>query len=251
MKIVFHEDFILKSGYETDPAADMGRIACIERVLRPHFEFIEAVPARIESILYNHTERHVESIKRYDLTHHMALLAAGGAIIASECAFEQAAFALIRPPGHHASSNSCWGFCFYNNIAIAIKKMLAENTITSALIVDFDLHFGDGTSNAFHNDPRVTYYHGNGSSAVNYLHNMQEFLENSESVDMLAVSAGFDQGIEDWGKLLSRDDYTKIGSMLKEFSITKSKDRRFAVLEGGYNHNVLGHNVKAFLDGFS
>lgn len=252
MKIIFHEDFVINHGYEHDPAADKGRISCIEKILRPEFEFIKAIPAKRSSILYNHTESHIENIKRDKLTHTMALLAAGGAIMASDHAFEQdASFALIRPPGHHASSNSCWGFCFYNNIAIAVKKMLNESNISSAVIVDFDLHFGDGTSNTFRNDSRVSYFHGNGNSADDYIVKMHNFLESSDNVDMLAVSAGFDQGIEDWGKLLTKSDYTKIGRLLKEFSVEKAKSRRFAVLEGGYNHDVLGYNVKAFLDGFS
>ncbi|MEM0233369.1 MAG: hypothetical protein QXL22_05045 [Candidatus Nezhaarchaeales archaeon] len=66
---------------------------------------------------------------------------------------------------------------------------------------------------------------------------------------MLAVSAGFDRHEEDWGGMLRTEDYYEIGKILRKFSISKSKGVIFAVLEGGYNHSVLGRNVKAFLEG--
>ncbi|MFW9994253.1 MAG: histone deacetylase family protein [Candidatus Odinarchaeota archaeon] len=251
MKIVFHEDFITNYGYESDPAADKGRIESIEKELRSNYDFVQAKPAKNEDILLYHTPSQLDYVKSLGLTYQMALLAAGGAIIASELALtEEPAFALIRPPGHHASANSCWGFCFFNNIVIAIKKLLNEGKINNAVIIDFDLHFGDGTRNAINRDSQVSYYHGNGRTPSDYITNLVGQLEDYNNADMLAVSAGFDQGIRDWGKLLSEDNYTEIGKILKDFSIEKCKNRRFAVLEGGYNHKVLGKNVSAFLSGF-
>jgi acetoin utilization deacetylase AcuC-like enzyme len=66
----------------------------------------------------------------------------------------------------------------------------------------------------------------------------------------LAVSAGFDGGKEDLGGIFEIQDYTTIGALLKKAAERNSGGRRFAVLEGGYNQNVLGKNVKAFLEGF-
>jgi acetoin utilization deacetylase AcuC-like enzyme len=65
------------------------------------------------------------------------------------------------------------------------------------------------------------------------------------------VSAGFDRHIQDWGRLLNTDDYLTIGKLVEAFAEKKCGGRRFGVLEGGYNHDVLGSNVHAFLDGMS
>jgi acetoin utilization deacetylase AcuC-like enzyme len=155
------------------------------------------------------------------------------------------AFGLIRPPGHHASPNSCWGFCYFNNIAIAIMRAVRTEKIKRALIVDFDLHFGDGTSNTFAGHANVLYYHL-GST----LRELKDFLSTAGSFDVLAVSAGFDRGVADWGGTLSDRDYHQIGEMLKHFSNERSQGRRFAILEGGYNHTTLGASILSFLEGF-
>ena len=67
---------------------------------------------------------------------------------------------------------------------------------------------------------------------------------------MLAVSAGFDRGIADWGGTLTGEDYEQIARLLKEFSNVKAQGRRFAVLEGGYNHTTLGGTMFSFIRTF-
>ncbi len=74
-------------------------------------------------------------------------------------------------------------------------------------------------------------------------------LERAEKFDILAVSAGFDRHEEDWGGLLTTEDYRTIGALVKTYSRKACQGRRFAVLEGGYNHSVLGQNVRAFIEG--
>jgi acetoin utilization deacetylase AcuC-like enzyme len=69
-------------------------------------------------------------------------------------------------------------------------------------------------------------------------------------VDIFVASAGFDQGIDDWGNLLYPEDYTALGRLMKEYSDKLCKGRRYALLEGGYNHNIIGKNVDAFCRGF-
>jgi acetoin utilization deacetylase AcuC-like enzyme len=155
------------------------------------------------------------------------------------------AFGLVRPPGHHASPNSCWGFCYFNNIAIAIRRLIQMSGISKALIVDFDLHFGDGTSNTFTGNATVTYHHMGADQGE-----LGHFLSEAGSFDMLAVSAGFDRAVADWGGTLADDDYEQIGELLKRFSEKKTRGRRFAVLEGGYNHKTLGESILSFLMGF-
>jgi len=164
---------------------------------------------------------------------------------------DEPAFGLIRPPGHHASPDSCWGFCYFNNVAIAVKKLMKEGKVKKAMILDFDLHFGDGTENAFRGIREAEYYHPEGSDAHEFVGNVEKRLERAGDLDILAVSAGFDRHLEDWGGLLSTENYRTIGSLLKTHSLRICRGRRFAVLEGGYNHSVLGENVRAFIEGMT
>jgi len=241
MKIVFHPIFY--TVYTADPAAEAGRMEAIVEELRD-FEFVEPEPAKEEDILLVHTRSHYEEVKSMEKVYEVAVYAAGGAIKAAQISFEEPAFAAIRPPGHHASPDHFWGFCYFNNIAIAVRKLMKEGLIKKAVIVDFDLHFGDGTANTFEGDPNVTYFHMPGGD----VNSIDDFLRK-EDYDIIAVSAGFDRHKDDWGGILETDDYREIGKIVKENAEEKCEGRRFAVLEGGYNHRVLGKNVRAFVSG--
>lgn len=144
MKVVFHEDF--KKVYTSDPAASAGRMEAVKNALEGKVEFVEPVPASKDDILRLHTPEHVRYVEREGI-YDIAALAAGGAIKAAEIGLTEPCFALIRPPGHHASADSSWGFCYFNNMAIALEKLKREGKIKKAFILDFDLHFGDGNVN--------------------------------------------------------------------------------------------------------
>lgn len=250
MKVIFHPMFY--EVYTSDPAAAKGRMEAITKELKGEFDFIEPSPAAKEDLARVHGSGHIENINRNSQLYEVSLLAAGGAILAAEIAFKgEPAFGLIRPPGHHASPHSCWGFCYFNNIAIAIKKLIAEEKITRVLILDFDLHYGDGTANIFGGSKEVSYHHPEGTPREIFMKNLEEDLLREKDYDLIAVSAGFDRHEEDWGGLLKTEDYFTIGRFIKEISLEQCKGRRFAVLEGGYNHSVLGINVKSFIQGFS
>jgi acetoin utilization deacetylase AcuC-like enzyme len=249
MKVVYHPRYL--EVYASDPAARAGRIESILKEISPHFELVTPEPASIEDIGLVHTKWHIAEIQRMGQTYEVALLAAGGAIRAAELAVsEEPAFGLIRPPGHHASPDSCWGFCFFNNMAISIARLRKEGKINRAVILDFDLHFGDGTDNIFSGVPEVVYYHPEDRSRQEFVEGIARFLD-LQKADIIAVSAGFDRGVEDWGGLLTAEDYQTIGKLVKEFSLKACQGRRYGVLEGGYNHDVLGKNVRVFLDGLS
>jgi len=249
MKVIFHPSFY--EVYTSDPAAAPGRMEPMVKALEKEFEFIEPGPASERDLERVHGKNHIQFVKGEPQVYEVGILAAGGAILAAEMAYAgQPVFGLIRPPGHHASPHSCWGFCYFNNIAIAIKKLISEEKTKSALILDFDLHYGDGTSNTFSGSQSVSYFHPEGIHREGFLEEVKRCFQTERPYDIVAISAGFDRHEEDWGGLLKTEDYLTIGNVAKEASLERCQGRRFGVLEGGYNHSVLGRNVKSFLQGF-
>lgn len=244
MKVIYHKDF--NASYCSDPAAAPGRIEAVVKVIQNRVTFIDAIPAEKDDIAAIHTPSHIAAVTREGI-YHIAALAAGGAIQAAEIGLKEPCFALIRPPGHHASAGSAWGFCYFNNMAIALDKLRREKKIKNAFVLDIDLHFGDGTVNILEGNGYVSIYNPSGSHPEQYLNNVKNRL-NSEKVDIIGISAGFDNHAEDWGGLLSTEDYTEIGRMVREAS-RNNGGGCFAILEGGYNHGVLGGNVMALIKG--
>jgi len=187
MKVVYHEDY--NEVYSSDPASASGRIQAVEMALRGKVTFVEPSTATKEDILKIHTPDHVRSVEREGV-YDIAALAAGGAIKAAQIGLTEPCFALIRPPGHHASAGSAWGFCYFNNMAIALEKLRSESKIKKAFILDFDLHFGDGNVNILGNKGYVTIYNPASSNRNEYLKNVQDALAETDA-DLVAVSAGF------------------------------------------------------------
>jgi acetoin utilization deacetylase AcuC-like enzyme len=129
-------------------------------------------PATEDEVLCVHTSEHVARVGSsagkalmFDAdtftspdSYSIALLSAGATIQAAEHALveQEVAFALVRPPGHHAESNRAMGFCLFNNAAVAAAAMLARG-LERLAIVDIDVHHGNGTQEIFYGDPRVLY----------------------------------------------------------------------------------------------
>lgn len=251
MKIVFHENFC--KVYSMDPAAAACRLDSSIEILRSTYEFVEPKSASEEDIAMVHTSAHIESISQDPGEYEMALLAAGGAVLTAELAAEgEPAFGLIRPPGHHASPDHCWGFCFFNNMGISIEKIKRTRGIKKVFVLDFDLHTGDGNINSLAGDKNVEIFNPDfPGGREGYLNGIREKLNlmKKEKFDIITASAGFDNYIDDWGGLLLTDDFKEIGGMMKEFSESSCGGKRYALLEGGYNYNDLGKNIKAFLEG--
>ena len=218
------------------------------------YMFREPSPCSLDQIGKVHGREHIDRVRQSG-HFEAASLAAGGAVCAAELAVQgEPAFALVRPPGHHAAANRAWGMCYFNNMAIAVKNI--RPGAKKALIIDIDLHYGDGTVSIFRGDSNVKivnpwsvdenfeYLNMDGSR---YLSQVEDAFQNFD-YDIVGVSAGFDTYLEDWGKLLKKEDFCRIGKVIKE-GAKMCDGHRFAVLEGGY-HPDLKWCIKSFLEGF-
>jgi acetoin utilization deacetylase AcuC-like enzyme len=224
-------------------------VAVIIECLSQYYPVTRPKPADDDDVLRVHSRSLLNSVKEDPEIYHAALTAAGGAITAAEMAYDGSpAFAAIRPPGHHASPSSNWGFCFFNNVAISIERLLRKKRIQAALILDIDLHFGDGTDNFFYHRPNVVVANIQENSRDSFLKAVDSALAKNE-YDIIAVSAGFDCHVQDWGGTLKTSDYFAIGRSVREHAALKCDSRYFAVLEGGYNLEVLGANALALCKG--
>ncbi len=246
MQVIFHEDFY--QVYTSDPAAAAGRMEAIVKIIEPHVEFVKARPATEAQISLAHTQAHIRYVRQCGL-YDVSALAAGAAVQAAEIGLMRPCFAVIRPPGHHASSGSSWGFCYFNNMAIALQTLQQKKQIDSAYILDIDLHYGDGTVNILEGSDYFRIHNLEGLDRHSYLAEIEKEMKHVQA-DLIGISAGFDNHQDDWGGLLSTEDYYTIGELVKKASL-RCGGGCFGILEGGYNHQVLGQNVLALIQGLS
>lgn len=250
MKVVYHP--LYATDYPTASVESPERVEVIRRELEGRFPFLEPEPAREEDVLLVHTRRLLEEVKATADLYQVALLAAGGAIKAAELAAGgEMAFGLIRPPGHHASPDHHWGFCFFNNMAIAVERLIRRGKAERVLVIDIDLHYGDGTANFFSGREDVVVVNVQEEDRGRFLEGVEEALEGSFPYDLVALSAGFDRYRLDWGGTLEGEDFRAIGEMVSRKVREVCPGRVFALLEGGYYLPDLGQNVLRFLEGLS
>jgi acetoin utilization deacetylase AcuC-like enzyme len=262
------------------------RAATDEELLRCHSErVVERVEqACSQAALYDHVALDADTVVSH-YSEVAARLAAGGVCRAVEAVVggeAETAFVACRPPGHHATVGRAMGFCLYNNVAVAARYAQAAypDRIKEVLIVDFDVHHGNGTQDIFYEDPTVFYYSlhqypwypGTGDAgergvregegytinipvpamtpAKDYLRLFEEGLESvmkSFSPDLVLISAGFDAHEADpLGQLLLDDaSYERMTKKLKEAALTTGEGRVVSCLEGGYNLRALGGAARA------
>ena len=244
MKVYFHPHFY--DEYTSDYAAETGRMEAIVEAITPFVEIVSCAAASEDDLLAAHTKAHIEQVRRLGL-YEIAALAAGGAVQAAQAGMEEPSFGLIRPPGHHASANSCWGYCYFNNMAVSLYHLRAKHNIERAFILDFDFHYGDGNVNILGKEPWVEILNPESHERETYLEEVNDALEDTQA-DVIAVSAGFDHHVNDWGGVLYTADYKTMGERVRETALRNGAGC-YGLLEGGYNHKVLGNNVLAFLEG--
>jgi acetoin utilization deacetylase AcuC-like enzyme len=209
-----------------------------------------------------------------------ALRAAGAVVKATDLVMEggvKRAFCAVRPPGHHATRDRPMGFCLFNNVAVGAAHALEAHGLERVAILDFDVHHGNGTEDAFHEDPRVMlcstfqhpYYPYSGADSGNdhivntplaamtdgrgfraaveraWLPALERF-----APQLVFVSAGFDAHREDPLAYLNLEDedYRWVTQKLVEVAQRHASGRVVSTLEGGYNTRALGRCVVEHLE---
>jgi acetoin utilization deacetylase AcuC-like enzyme len=218
-------------------------------------------------------------------SYRTAKIAAGGlcVLVDAVCSGQMRnGFALVRPPGHHAEAGKGMGFCIYNNVAIAARYAQKKGFAEKVLIVDWDLHHGNGTQHAFESDSSVLYFSSHqypyypgtgrpeevgvgsgkgytvnvplpgGQGDEDFVHVYQEILEPIATQfrpDLVLVSAGFDTYYRDplGGMGMTEDGYAEITRILMRIADTCCRGRIALTLEGGYHLEGLGQSVKRVL----
>ncbi len=261
-------------------------------------------PASVEQVELVHTPSHVKRILKTAEQHITSLapdtpasaktymaawLAAGAGIQGVDCLMDgtcEAFFALVRPPGHHALANRAGGFCIFNNIAIAARYAAARYGIERILIIDWDIHHGNGLNDLFYEDPTVYYYSSHdpllypysgelaetGSGAGEgytmnvpidremtdddmvylYRHTVLPIIAGYRP-QLILAAAGFDAHTEDpIGRArFTETVYSRITQMLVRARATYTETSPppiFFSLEGGYDTRALTRSVRAVIE---
>jgi acetoin utilization deacetylase AcuC-like enzyme len=257
---------------------------------------VPAVPITRERLERTHEPHYIEQVQRVaqrggghldpdtyvrPASYDAALMAAGGLAEATRAVLDgelDNAFALIRPPGHHALRGRGMGFCLFNNVAVAAHYALAEQGLDRVLIVDFDVHHGNGTQDEFEADPAVLYVSthqyphypgtgywneigsGNGKRSVinvplgggvgdeGFAHIFQEIVAPAAwrfQPELILVSAGYDAHWDDplAYMQLSIGGYAAIAQALKDLAEELCGGRVVFTLEGGYHIEALAYSI--------
>lgn len=266
----------------------------------PSLLSVPSTMAPLDVVLKVHSPRYIDRLQMSQLlggghldadtylnadSYIAALLAAGGLLNTVDAVLDgraQNGFALVRPPGHHALPYVGMGFCLLDNVAIAARWAQSHHGIGRVLIVDFDVHHGNGTQDAFYNDPSVLffsthqypYYPGTGAAdevggeaAYGTTFNVplpayvgdKGYLDIYRNVlapaarrfrpQLILLSAGYDAHWLDplASMQLSVSGYAQLVEELMALADELCQGRLVAVLEGGYNLDVLSHAVLSTL----
>ena len=214
-----------------------------------------------------------------------AYLAAGGALAGVDAIMRgdvEHAFCAVRPPGHHAETARAMGFCLFNNVAIAARYVQKKYSLSRVLIVDWDVHHGNGTQHSFEQDPSILFfsthqyphYPGTGRATERGIGAGEGFTINvpmdagdgddeyhaiflnvllpaaeAFKPDFVIVSAGFDAHRDDplANMGLTEAGYSDLTGLVVGLAKRHAQGRLLSALEGGYNLTALGASVDAHL----
>ena len=267
----------------------------------PKLLLLKSEPAALEWVQKVHDSAYIERVKESceakashidsldtaicPKSYEIALLAVGGVFRLIDAVFEGKArngFALVRPPGHHAERNQSLGFCLFNNVAIGASYAREKYKVKKVLIVDWDVHHGNGTQHCFEDDPHVFYFSAHqypfypgtghvwekgvgpaygttlnlpmppGTEDREYLAAFDENfmpLARKFKPEFILISAGFDGHRDDplAGLALTENTYAELTRRLKALARETAKERIVSVLEGGYNLEALAASAEAHL----
>jgi len=295
-----YSDYYLKHCTGEHPERKERLIAIVEYLRKNHIleKLVEISPRRasVEEIALIHTREHIESVEKACLdglpaldpdtiispnSYNAAILAVGAVLEAIDAVMSKKinnAFCAVRPPGHHAEKNKAMGFCLFNNIAIGARYIQKRYGLNKVLIVDWDVHHGNGTSNAFYSDKSVFYfsvhqyphYPGTGSARecgaedgygttlninfdggagdVEYIRAFEEKLVpaiEKFKPDFILISAGFDSHKDDFLSSinLTSQCFGNLTRILINLAELFCCGRIVSALEGGYNLQGLSESV--------
>ncbi|MEO8899472.1 MAG: histone deacetylase [Candidatus Dormibacter sp.] len=258
-------------------------------------------PATDDALLRVHTQDHLDRVAalcaagggHFDADTYAtpssdacARVSAGGAVAAADAVAAgdcDAAFAVLRPPGHHATASRAMGFCLYNSVAVAIEHVRAERGIGRVAIVDIDVHHGNGSQDTYWNDPGVLYtslhqfpfYPGTGAlderggpEAPGLTVNVPlpggtaapAWLAEFDGIvmpalrgyepELVVVSCGFDAHRDDplAELLLATETYAQVAERIASLGELAPAPRSAWILEGGYDLDALAASTQAVLD---
>jgi len=277
-------------------------VSHLERTgLKKQLKSIKPRPATIEELSLAHDKRHISHVQEVAQrgggwldgdtvmspdSYDTALYAAGGTVKATDAVMNgdvDSAFALVRPPGHHATHQEAMGFCLFNNVAVAAKYALVGYELERILIIDFDVHHGNGTQDIFYDDPQVLYisthqypfYPGTGGigeigtgegrgTTINiplpagcgdseYEQVFKQIIVPAArrfQPRLILVSAGYDLHWSDGLALMqvTVSGFAWMVKVIKELADELYDGGLIFSLEGGYDLTALAASVKATLD---